>query len=75
MWNLIQNDAKKLIHRTETDVEILKANLWLPKAKCWREGEGQIGKLGLVNTPHHTQNRFVTGTCGTAQGNLLTTLR
>ena len=37
MWNLIKNDTKELIYKTDTD-SILKPNLWLPKGK--RCGEG-----------------------------------
>ena len=34
MWNLIKDDTKELIHKTETESEISKANLRLPKGKC-----------------------------------------
>ena len=30
MRNLMKNDAKELIHKMETDLKILKPNLWLP---------------------------------------------
>ena len=34
MWNLIfKNDTNELIYKTETDLQILKTNLWLPKGK------------------------------------------
>ena len=39
MWNLIlKNDTNELIYKTETDSQISKTNLWLPKGK--RRGEG-----------------------------------
>ena len=28
----------ELTYKTETDLEILKTNLWLPKGKCWGKG-------------------------------------
>ena len=38
-WNLIlKNDANELTYKTETFLQILKTNLWLPKGK--RVGEG-----------------------------------
>ena len=33
MWNLIKNDTNELIYKTETDSQISKSNLWLPKGK------------------------------------------
>ena len=34
MWNLIfKNDTNVLIYKTETDLQISKTNLWLPKGK------------------------------------------
>ena len=33
-----KNDTNELIYKTETDSQILKTNLWLPKGK--RGGEG-----------------------------------
>ena len=37
MWNLIiLNDTNELIYKAETDLQILKTNLWLPKGKCGR---------------------------------------
>ena len=39
MWNLIlKNDTNELIYKTETDSQISKTNLWLPKGKCCGEG-------------------------------------
>ena len=38
MWNLKENDANELIYKTETDSQLMKANLWLPKKKDWGEG-------------------------------------
>ena len=31
MWHLIKNDTNELIYKTETDSQILKSNLWLPR--------------------------------------------
>ena len=33
MWNLIKNDTNELIYKTETDSQISKSNLRLPKEK------------------------------------------
>ena len=42
MWNLIlKNDTNEIIYRTETALQILKTNLWLPKGK-----HGGRDKLG-----------------------------
>ena len=41
IWNLIKNDTNGLIYKTETDSQISKSNLWLPKGKC-----GGNDKLG-----------------------------
>ena len=39
MWNLIlKNDTNELIYKTETELQVLKTNLWLPKGKCVGEG-------------------------------------
>ena len=40
MWDLIfKNDTKQFIYKTETDLQISKTNLWLPKEKCvWLGG-------------------------------------
>ena len=39
MWNLIlKSDTNELIYKTETDLHILKTNLWLPKGKPGGEG-------------------------------------
>ena len=35
MWNLIKNDTKELIYKRETNAQISKPNLWLPKGKLW----------------------------------------
>ena len=42
MWNLIKNDIKELIHKTETDS---KPNLYLPKGK--RCGGGKNWEVGI----------------------------
>ena len=35
MWNLIfKNDTNELICKEETDLQILRTNLWLPVRKC-----------------------------------------
>ena len=41
MWNPIKNNAKELIHKTETDSNVSKQNLWLPKGNV-----GGRDKLG-----------------------------
>ena len=47
MWNLIfKNDTNELIYKTETDSQISKTNLWLPKAK---HGGGGPDKLGACD--------------------------
>ena len=34
MWNLIlKNDTNEFIHKTETDLQTWKTNLWLPQGK------------------------------------------
>ena len=38
MWNLIKNDTNELIYKIETDAQISKSNLGLPKGKCWGGG-------------------------------------
>ena len=38
MWNLIKSNTKEIICKIETDSQISKSNLWLPKGQC--EGEG-----------------------------------
>ena len=44
MWNLIfKNDTNELIYKTETDLQMLKTNLWLPMRK---HGEAR-DKLGI----------------------------
>ena len=40
MWNLIKNDTKELIYKTETNSQISKANFWIPQGKLWGEGVG-----------------------------------
>ena len=42
MWNIIKNDTKELIYKTETNSQILKSNVWLTKGKPW----GEKDKLG-----------------------------
>ena len=37
VWNLKRNDTDELIYKTETDSQILKTKLWLPKGKSWWE--------------------------------------
>ena len=39
MWNLIfKKDTNQLIYKAETDLQILKTNLWLSKGKPGQEG-------------------------------------
>ena len=39
MWTLIfKNDTNELIYKTETDLQILKTNVWLPKGKGGQKG-------------------------------------
>ena len=38
MLTLIKNDTGELVHKTETDSEISKPNLGLPKGKRGEEG-------------------------------------
>ena len=54
MWNL-KYDTDDLIYKTETDSQILKTNLWLPKGK---EKE-QMRSLGLADTTIHKINNKV----------------
>ena len=40
MWNiLLKRDTNKLIYKRETESQILKTNLWLPKEKHGGDGE------------------------------------
>ena len=50
MW-ILKYDTSELILETETDSEIQKTNLWLPKGKGW--GNGWIGSLGLADTNYY----------------------
>ena len=34
----LKNDKNELIYKIETDLQVLKTNLWLPKGKCGGEG-------------------------------------
>ena len=38
MWNLTKKMIHELIYKTETDSQISKTKLWLPKGKCGEEG-------------------------------------
>ena len=38
MESNLKSDISELIYKTETDSQILKTNLWLPKGKCQGEG-------------------------------------
>ena len=39
MWNpILKNYTNELIYKTETDSQISKTNLWLPKGKHGKEG-------------------------------------
>ena len=38
VWNLIKkNDTNELIYKTESDSQISKSHLWLPKGICGRK--------------------------------------
>ena len=39
--NFLKNDTNELIYKIETDLEISKTNLWLPKGK--RRGRDKLG--------------------------------
>ena len=42
IWNLIvKNDTNELIYKRETDLHILKTNLWLPKGKHGRKDKSR----------------------------------
>ena len=43
LYTLIKNDAKVLIHKTETDSQISKPNLWLPRENV--RGRDKLGVL------------------------------
>ena len=43
-------DTDELIYKTETDLHILKTNLWLPTGETWRMGD----KLGAWDKYTHT---------------------
>ena len=70
MWNLVKNDTKELIQKTES--KISKPNLWLPKRKLC--GEGWLVRLGLSQIHYYIQNRLATRTYYIAWGNLFITL-
>ena len=38
MWNLVKNDTKVLIYKTETESKIFKMELTVPKGKTLGEG-------------------------------------
>ena len=46
MWNLIKNDTKELIYKTETN-RFQKSNLGSPKGKPWRWGGGKNWDEGI----------------------------
>ena len=46
VWNL-KYDTNEHIYETETDSQMLRADLWLPRGR--RVGEGRIGSLGLAD--------------------------
>ena len=50
MWNLIKNDINELIYKRETDSQISRTNLWLPKGK---RGGGR-DKSGAWDEHTHT---------------------
>ena len=36
MWNLIKNDTKEFIYKTETNSQTLQSSLGSPEGKAWR---------------------------------------
>ena len=46
MWNLIQNDTKEPVYRTETDLKILRSNLRVTKGKTEVGGGDILGGWG-----------------------------
>ena len=46
MWNL-KYDTNEIIYETETESQIYRTNLWLPKRR--ELGEGRTGSLGLAD--------------------------
>ena len=45
MWNL-KYDTNEIIYETETESQIYRTNLWLPKER--ELGDGRTGSLGLA---------------------------
>ena len=53
MWNLIlKNDTNELIYKTETDLQVLKTNLWLPKGKHGGGGINQELRMNMHTLLH-----------------------
>ena len=48
MWTLIKNDTKEFVYKTETNSQISKSSLGLPKGKPW--GEASMRRLGITYT-------------------------
>ena len=44
----VQNDTNELVSKAETDSQISKSNLWLPKGKC--RGRDKLKSSGLTHT-------------------------
>ena len=56
MWNLIlKNYTNEPIYKTETELEISKTNLWLPKGKC--DGGDKSGAWDEHSTIYKTDNQ------------------
>ena len=54
MWNLKYN-TNGLIHKTETDSQIQKTNLWLPKGKK-EQGRYKLEEYEMHTTIHEINN-------------------
>ena len=52
MWNLIKKNDTNELDKTETDLQMLKTNLWLPKGE--RPGSRRRGRSGAWDEPIHT---------------------
>ena len=57
-YDITYNDTNEPIYGTETDSQIQKTNLRLPKRREVRKG--RIRNLGLADANYHTENRQTT---------------
>ena len=53
MWNL-RCGTKEPVHKTETDSQTWRTDLWLPRGS--REGVGWTGNLGLEDANAYVEN-------------------